>query len=153
MKRIVKFLMVVATMVAVGSCVAPENNNASEYLDVTPNNIKGVWQMVSFDNGELFAEGSYYYIVFDRAERTFVTYENTGSMGQFSQTGHYYIEVKGAAVIYGDYDNGLLTPNDWNHRFYVRDLTTTRMVWVAVDNEEVVQVYERAELPEWIEKK
>ena len=153
MKRIVKFLMVVATMVAVGSCITPENNNTSEYLDVTPNNIKGVWQMVSFDNGKPFAENSYYYIEFDRAERTFVTYENTGSMGLVSQTGHYYIVVDGAAVIYGDYDNGLLAPNYWNHRFYVRDLTATRMVWVAVDDEEIVQVYERAELPEWIEKR
>ena len=36
----------------------------------------------------------------------------------------------------------------WLHRYYVRDLTAERMVWVATDDENIVYVYVRAELPE-----
>jgi hypothetical protein len=39
---------------------------------------------------------------------------------------------------------------DWEHSYYVRDLTKERMVWVATDDESLVTVYVRAELPEWI---
>ena len=54
----------------------------------------------------------------------------------------------GAAIIRGAYDFG---QGDWEHRYYVRNLTRERMEWVATDNENVVMVYTRAELPEWIE--
>ena len=149
MKRVVKFLMFIVTLVANG-CSRPEYNG-SEYLDVTPNNIKGTWRLESYDNGEQLAEGSYYYIVFDRAKRTFVSYDNTESMEVRKRTGRYDIYTDGAAIIFGDYDYGL-GPNDWEHRYYVRDLTADRMVWVAIDDESIVQVYVRAELPESIAK-
>lgn len=149
MKRVVKFLMVVVALVAVG-CTKPDNSGTL-FLDVTPNNIKGVWRMESYDNGVKLAEGSYYYIVFDRAERTFVSYDNLGSMEQHTKSGHYDIVTDGAAVIFGDYDFGLGV-NDWEHRYYVRNLTQDSMVWVAVDDESLVTVYVRDELPEWIEK-
>ena len=148
MKSIVKFLVVVTAMVSAAACSKP-NDTVSDYLDVTANNIKGVWRMTSYDNGSQFAEGDYYYISFNRADRTFVSYDNTGSMGVYKTTGRYDIIVDGAAIIYGDYDNGL-GPKDWEHRYYVRDLTNNSMVWVAVDDESIVQTYVRAELPEWI---
>ena len=147
MKRLVNFVMVAFALLMVG-CAEPDHSGIA-YLDVTPNNIKGVWRMESYDNGKQLAEGSYYYIVFDRAERTFVTYDNLGSMGTYKNSGRYDIVTDGAAVIRGMYDFG---NGDWEHQYYVRNLTLDSMQWVAVDDESISQVYVRAELPEWIEQ-
>ena len=134
--------MVVAAVVA--ACTKPDNNGLV-FLDVTPNNISGVWRMDSYDNGVKLPEGCYYYIVFDRADRTFVTYDNLGSMEAYKNSGRYDIVTDGAAVIRGIYDYGR---GDWEHEYYVRNLTSDSMVWVATDDESVKQVYVRASLPE-----
>ena len=144
MKKIVKFAMVIVAMVAAFGCTEPDNNGTL-FLDVTPNNIKGVWRLESYDNGVKLAEGSYYYIVFDRSERTFVTYDNLASMEMVKTSGRYDIMTDGAAVIRGMYDFGR---GDWEHSYYVRNLTTDSMWWVATDDETITQVYVRAELPE-----
>ena len=135
-------VMVVAAVVA--ACTKPDNNGLV-FLDVTPNNISGVWRMDSYDNGVKLPEGCYYYIVFDRADRTFVTYDNLGSMEAYKNSGRYDIVTDGAAVIRGIYDFGR---GDWEHEYYVRNLTSDSMVWVATDDESVKQVYVRASLPE-----
>ena len=145
MKKIVNFAMVLVAILAMG-CTKP-GYNGSPFLDVTPNNISGVWRMESYDNGVKLADGSYYYIVFDRAERTFVTYDNLESMEVVVRTGRYDIATDGAAVIRGMYDFG---QGDWSHRYYVRNLTLDSMQWVATDDESITRVYVRAELPEWI---
>ena len=144
MKKIVKFAMTIIAMVAAFGCTEPDNNGTL-FLDVTPNNIKGVWRLESYDNGVKLAEGSYYYIVFDRSERTFVTYDNLASMEMVKTSGRYDIMTDGAAVIRGMYDFGR---GDWEHSYYVRNLTTDSMLWVATDDETITQVYVRAELPE-----
>ena len=144
MKKIVKFAMTIVAMVAAFGCTEPDNNGTL-FLDVTPNNIKGVWRLESYDNGVKLAEGSYYYIVFDRSERTFVTYDNLASMEMVKTSGRYDIMTDGAAVIRGMYDFGR---GDWEHSYYVRNLTTDSMWWVATDDETITQVYVRAELPE-----
>lgn len=146
MKKIVNLAVALVAMVVMGGCSKPDESGI-HFLDVTPNNIKGVWRMVSYDNGVKLAEGSYYYIVFDRADRTFVSYDNLSSMGVYKNSGRYDIITDGAAIIYGMFDFGR---GDWKHRYYVRNLTTDSMQWVAVDDESISQVYERAELPEWI---
>ena len=145
MKKIVNFAMVMFAIVVVG-CHKQDHSGVA-YLDVTPNNIAGVWRMESYDNGAKLPEGGYYYIVFDRAERTFVTYDNLGSMGAYKSSGRYDIVTDGAAVIRGAYDFGR---GDWEHEYYVRNLTNDSMTWVAVDDNSLVQVYVRATLPEWI---
>ena len=146
MKKIVKFAMVIVAMVVAFGCEKP-GYDGNPYLDVTPNNIKGVWRLESYDNGTKLAEGSYYYIVFDRAERTFVTYDNLGSMEVCKNSGRYDIVTDGAAVIRGMYDFGR---GDWEHSYYVLNLTADSMCWVATDDESITQVYVRDELPEWI---
>lgn len=144
MKKIVKFAMVMVVATVVAACTKPDNNGLV-FLDVTPNNISGVWRMDSYDNGVKLPEGCYYYIVFDRADRTFVTYDNLGSMEAYKNSGRYDIVTDGAAVIRGIYDYGR---GDWEHEYYVRNLTNDSMVWVATDDESVKQVYVRASLPE-----
>lgn len=138
--------MVLVVVAAAVGCNKPDESGI-QYLDVTPNNISGVWSLQSYDNGVELAEGSYYYIVFDRAERTFVSYDNLASMEMVKRSGRYDIVTDGAAVIRGLYHYGL---GDWNHSYYVRNLTQDSMVWVATDDESIRQVYVRAALPEWI---
>ena len=91
MKRVIK--LVVVLMVAVVAMACNQEKVGIDYLDVTPNNISGVWRMESYDNGVQLSEGSYYYIVFDRAERTFVTYDNLESMGLHKNSGRYDIRL------------------------------------------------------------
>ena len=146
MKRVLKLAVAVVALVATIGCSEPDFGG-TQFLDVTPNNIKGTWRLESYDNGVKLAEGSYYYITFDRAERTFVSYDNLSSMGTYKATGRYDIVTDAAAVIRGTYDYGR---GDWEHRYYVRNLTQDSMQWVAVDDESISYVYVRAELPEWI---
>lgn len=149
MKRVVKLAVAVVAMVVAIGCSQPDESGTL-FLDVTPNNIKGTWSLKSYDNGVQLAEGSYRYIVFDRADRTFVSYDNLSSMGQVTRSGRYAITTDGAAIIRGMYDYG---QGDWEYRYYVRNLTTDSMVWVATEDESISLVYERAELPEWITPK
>lgn len=146
MKKITKFAMVVVAMLAMG-CSEPDHNGTL-FLEVTYSNVAGVWRLQSFDNGVELGDGTYRYLVLDRKERRFVSYDNLGSMAQVKRTGRFDIYTDGAAIIRGAYDFG---QGDWEHRYYVRNLTRERMEWVATDNENVVMVYTRAELPEWIE--
>ena len=46
------------------------------------------------------------------------------------------------AIIRGmyDYDSG-----DWAHRYIVKSLTASEMIWVAKDDENYVQKFERVE--------
>lgn len=154
MKRFIGFVMALFIGMAAMSCVEASDtgNNGSDYLDVTPNNISGVWRMESYDNGVALEEGSYYYLELIRKDKKFVIYDNLESMNSRKRTGRFDIETNSAAVIFGVFDNdfGL---GDWEHRYYVRDLTEERMVWVATDDEEIVMVFVRSELPEeWQEK-
>jgi hypothetical protein len=145
MKRIFRLfvLAMMATAVAV-SC-----NDKEDYveptLDVTPNNIAGCWSLDSWSGGEL-SEGSYVYIDFVRADKTYTLYQNIDSQYMRAITGHYFIytdDEKGA-IIRGNYDYG---NGDWSHRYVVTELTEGRMVWTALDNPADVSVYIRATLP------
>ena len=73
-------------------------------------------------------------------------YQNIDSFGDIPHviTGRYFIETDPAvgAVIRGDYDHD---SGDWAHRYIVKDLTATSMTWVAKDNPEYIQKYERVE--------
>ena len=145
MKRIFRLfvLAMMATAVAV-SC-----NDKEDYveptLDVTPNNIAGCWSLDSWSGGEL-SSGSYVYIDFVRADKTYTLYQNIDSQYMRAITGHYFIytdDEKGA-IIRGNYDYG---NGDWSHRYVVTELTEGRMVWTALDNPADVSVYIRATLP------
>ena len=148
MKRLVRNVLMLVVAMVVSSCSKTAVD--SGYLDVTPNNIAGVWRMEQYEGGNVFAEGSYYYIEFVRKDKTFVSYDNLNSMGVYKQTGRYDIEVNAAAIIWGHYDFKD-ADSDWSHRYYVRDLTADRMVWVAVDDATIVRVFVRDSLPAWIE--
>ena len=145
-------MMALAALLVVG--VGCESNGVGEgeplpapELEVTPNNISGTWQLSLWNDAPL-AEGSYVYIDFVRADRTYTMYQNVDSFGNRTLTGRYYIYVDeelGVAVIRGDYDHGA---GEWNHRYIVESLTAESMRLVAKDNSGDVCTYVRAELPE-----
>jgi hypothetical protein len=147
MRKFVNLAIVSLIATVMVSC-SEKQNGGDEYLEVTLNNISGVWKMESYDNGELLADGSYYYINLVRNDKSFVSYSNLESMGLVKRTGRFDIEIDGAAIIRGKYD---FEQGDWKHRYYIRDLTNNRMVWVATDDESLVTVYVRSELPAEIE--
>ena len=138
--------MVFVAALVLSSC-EKEGGVSNEYLDVTPNNISGVWRVECFDNGVELNEKTYRYIEFRRKDKSFVSYDNLGSMEVQKRSGRFDITTDGAAVIRGQYNFG---QGDWEPSYYVRDLTKERMVWVAIDDESLVTVYVRAELPDWI---
>lgn len=143
MKKIVKFVLVILLLATIGACTK-EQKSGNEYLEVTPNSLSGVWRLVSYDNGTSLGEGSYFYVEFYRSNHTFVSYDNLSTMEANVRTGEYQITVDEAAIIRGMYD---YEQGDWEHRYYVRDLTATTMRWVATDDETNVRLYVRDELP------
>ena len=140
-------LMSVALFVA---CSKDDNEYQEPQLDVTPNNIAGCWMLESYDNGQTLADGSYVYIDFVRADRSYTLYQNVDSALSRAITGSYYIDTDAeyGAIIRGQYDFGV---GDWSHRYIVSSLTASKMVWVAKDDASDVSVYVRATLPDGIE--
>lgn len=124
-------------------------NDGSEWqepqLEVNANNISGYWELVEW-NGAPMADGTYVYLNIIRNDRTYAMYHNVDSFGDVPHvvSGSYYIDmdVELGAVIRGNYDHD---SGDWAHRYVVKSLTASSMVWVAKDDESFVQVFGRIE--------
>lgn len=143
-KTFKSFITVLFASLILVSC-GKEQPEVIEYLDVNANNISGSWELVDW-NGSALQEGTYVFINLVRNDRTYTMYQNIDSFGDIPHviTGRYFIETDPAvgAVIRGDYDHD---SGDWAHRYIVKDLTATSMTWVAKDNPEYIQKYERVE--------
>ena len=124
-------------------------NDGSEWqepqLEVNANNISGKWELVEW-NGAPLADGTYVYLNIFRNDRTYAMYHNMDSFADVPHvvSGSYYIDmdVELGAVIRGNYDHD---SGDWAHRYVVKSLTASSMVWVAKDDESFVQVFGRIE--------
>ena len=143
-KTFKSFISVLFASLILVSC-GKEQPEVIEYLDVNANNISGSWELVDW-NGSALQEGTYVFINLVRNDRTYTMYQNIDSFGDIPHviTGRYFIETDPAvgAVIRGDYDHD---SGDRAHRYIVKDLTATSMTWVAKDNPEYIQKYERVE--------
>ena len=132
MNRIKSMIVVFAAALFAVSC--DKETPVVEYLDVTPNNISGQWQLVKW-NGSDLSEGSYFYMDLVRKETKFTIYQNFDSMSDYPHvvTGEFNIEmdVELGAIIRGiyDYDEGF-----WAHEYEVNNLTESSMEWVATDD-------------------
>ena len=141
MNIIKKISILILSAVTLVSCSHKEEPIV--YLDVNAHNISGSWKLVEWNGTELDAS-TYMYVNFVRNDRTFTIYQNMDSFTDVPHvaTGSFFIEtdVELGAIIRGayDYDSG-----DWAHRYIVRDLTATSMKWIAKDNPEYIQVFER----------
>ena len=129
--------------------VSCERNDTSEpeepQLEVNANNISGKWELVEWNESSL-VEGTYVYLDVVRNGRTYTMYQNLDSFSNVPHvvTGSYYIDtdVELGAVIRGNYDHD---SGDWAHRYVVKSLTATKMVWVAKDDETFIQKFERVD--------
>lgn len=146
MNRIKSMIVVFAAALLAVSC--DKEAPVVEYLDVTPNNISGQWQLVKW-NGSDLSEGSYFYMDLVRKETKFTIYQNFDSMADMPHvvTGVFSIETDAelGAVISGmyDYDEGF-----WAHKYIVRNLTKDSMEWIASDDPSFVQEFVRvSEIP------
>lgn len=147
MRNLLKGAFYMMLAIALISC-SDDEEYVEPILDVTPNNIAGEWCLESWNDAPL-AEGSYVYISFERADRTYTLYQNVDSAPARTLTGRYYIttDMELGAVIRGDYDFGV---GEWTHRYVVKDLTAKSMIWIAKDNPDDVSVYVRCEIPEQV---
>lgn len=142
--RIMKAVAFAAMALLALSC---DNNDMSQpeepQLEVNANNISGKWQLVEWNEAAL-DENTYVYLDIVRNDRTYTMYQNLDSFTDVPHvvTGSYYIDVdpEKGAVIRGNYDHD---SGDWAHRYIVRSLTQSTMVWIASDDETFIQKFSR----------
>lgn len=147
MKQLFKsLLLLMVTMMTLVACDKEDSAGGEEQLEVTRHNISGSWTLKSWAGGVL-SEGSYVYIDFKRADRTYTLWQNLDSAPARKITGLYNIDIDEelGAVIRGNYDYG---NGDWNHQYIITSLTSDEMIWVAKDDADDVSIYVRAEIPE-----
>lgn len=119
MKTFLKTIALMLVLTGVFSC-SPEEDLTPQSLEVTPNNISGIWKLADV-NGKALPEGLYCYIQFVRKDRTFTMYQKFDSMYPRRLTGLFDIskdEYKGY-ILGGKYDNGV---GDWNNSYVVTSL-------------------------------
>ncbi len=151
MIKFLKYIAIASLMMLSVSCEEEQKEIPEPILEVTPNNIEGIWQLTEW-RGEALPEGRYFYIVLERKDCLFTTYENTASFGVHKETGYYNIiqndSVEGA-IIRGLKDCSM--GEEWNHQYIVSDLTSGKMTWTVIDDLEDISIYTRIEaLPEFI---
>lgn len=128
------------------------DDESAPQLEVTPNNISGIWALSEVD-GEKLPDGLYCYIQFVRRDRTFTMYQKFDSMYPRCLTGTYEItkdDYKGY-ILSGKYDYGT---GDWNNSYIVTGLYESSMQLTADDQSAEVCKYVRcneipADIIEW----
>ena len=140
-----KIITILFSAVALISCAEKETPVVEEQLDVNAHNISGSWKLVEW-NGVALNESTYMYVNFVRNDKTFTIYQNLDSFNNVPHvaTGTFYIEtdMELGAIIRGmyDYDSG-----DWSHRYIVKSLTASEMIWVAKDDETYIQKFAKVD--------
>ena len=141
-----------AVALAAMTMVSCNKNDQSEptepQLEVNANNISGNWELVKWNESEL-EDGTYVYINFVRNGKTYTMYQNLDSFSDVPHvvSGSYYIDTDPelGAIIRGNYDHD---SGDWAHRYIVKSLTATKMVFVAKDDKTFIQEFARiSEIP------
>ena len=140
----IKILITAALTALMVSCTEKPVETV-EYLDVNANNISGKWELVEW-NGASLTEGTYVYLNIVRNDRTYTMYQNLDSFNNVPHvvTGSYFIEYDPelGAILRGNYDHD---SGDWAHRYIVKSLTASEMIWVAKDDESYVQKFARVD--------
>lgn len=128
MKSILKIAAMFMLVFSFSAC-SEESEFVPQSLDVTPNNIAGIWKLEEVAGKEI-PEGTFCYIGYVRRDRKFTIYQKFDSMYPRCITGTYSIEKdphKGY-VLSGKYDFGM---GDWNNSYIVKALYETTMTLVV----------------------
>lgn len=146
MKTFLKTFVILFAISFLGSCsndgiddILPEN------LEVTPNNIAGVWKLMEV-NGAVLPVDAYCYVEYIRKDKKFVMYQKFDSMYPRRITGKYSIEndAKKGSVLSGVYDFGM---GGWNNKYIVSELLENDMVLVSESQDEVCKYMRCNEVP------
>lgn len=142
MKRYITLLFAALVLCSCNKTTEP----TEPMIDVTPTTIAGLWMLESYENGKALSEGSYVYIEFERADRSYTLYQNVGSMYEQVKRGNYFIEIDSelGAVIRGNYGSEEYNYHDWNSR-YIVEMTANKMRWTATNDSNDISVYIRVE--------
>ena len=146
LNRLVAILMAVATTLMAG-CEKPAPIPTEEHMPVTYDEIYGRWQMTLWQ-GSPIAEDTYVYIEFNGDARTYIMWDNIGSMYAVKSTGTFTIteEEDGRYTLTGTYDYG---KGDWSNEYYVELLDESNILrWRAKEANEVFDFQRIAEIPE-----
>ena len=128
MKTFLKTIALMFVLSGFAAC-SSEDESALQSLEVTPNNISGVWALAEVD-GKSLPETLCCYIKFERRDRKFIMYQKFDSMYPRRLTGTYSItkdEYKGY-ILDGKYDNGT---GEWNNAYIVTALFEDVMLLAA----------------------
>ncbi len=143
MKSILKIMMLFALLVGFTSC---SNDDEPGYtdpsLEASNITVAGTWELTEW-LGEPLTDGLYCYITLDRKEKTYVMYENMGSMTARKKTGNYTISKdendETIDLITGDYDYG---NGEWNNVYKLK-VYKDKMIWTVYEDDSDVSVYTR----------
>lgn len=140
MKNIFKLMILFLLVLPFQACSDDEEAVVTT-LDVTPNNVSGIWKLSEWSGGN--GQVPNLYIEFVRRDKTFKIYEDVGSMYYEVKTGTFEIEedIYKGSLIKGKYDYGT---GKWNNDYIVQSLTETVMVLVA-DGDGEVQTFVRVD--------
>ncbi len=139
-------LMLLLLLVAPFQACSDDDEPPVTALEVTPNNLAGIWKLHSWSGAA--GEQPTVYIEFIRKDRKFRIYQTYNSMLPELKTGKYTIEndyYKGD-ILNGKYDNGM---GEWNNAYIVTALYE-EILELKADTEEFdeVQTFVRvSELP------
>ncbi len=151
MKNIFKLMMLLLLVMPFQACSDDDETKVTT-LDVTPNNIAGIWKLHAWSGTA--TEQPMVYIEFIRKDRKFRIYQTYNSMLPEVKTGTYTIEedyYKGD-ILKGKYDNGM---GEWNNVYIVKALYESALELVVDSKEfEETQTFVRvSELPVEITEK
>lgn len=130
MKSILKMAAMLLLAFSFNAC-SDDEEFVQETLEVTPNNISGIWKLEEL-GGNAIPDGSFCYIEYVRKDRKFTIYQKFDSMYPRCITGTYAIEndpYKGY-VLSGKYDYGM---GEWNNSYIVTALYENSML-LTTDN-------------------
>ena len=131
MKNILKLMLLFVLVLPFQACSNDDDEVARPTLEVTPNNIAGIWELHEWSGTE--GKAPVVYVEFIRKDRKFVIYQKYDSMYTRVITGTYELEedyYKGM-ILKGKYDYGT---GKWNKDYIVKYLYEDTMV-IVVDGD------------------
>ena len=153
MKTLLKTMVLVLVLTGLAACT-PDEDVAPQQLEVTPNNVSGIWSLAEV-NGEALPGGLYCYIEFVRRDRTFTMYQKFDSMYPRCVTGTFSIDKddEKGYILSGKYDYGM---GGWNNSYIVTSLFDESMTLTADSENGDVCKYVRcnevpADILDWFE--